>query len=453
MIRVTRATVSRRGWAVALGVVAVALTGCSLAPAASASPTSSPRPGSTSGSQLAADGPPSVTVTPAGGTTEVGLDAALTVYAVNATVRSVTVEDNGTRETLPWAWANGGAEWTYGGGLDLDATYAVTATAVSPNGAETIATSTFRTITSANRLLTTVLSLSNGETVGIGMPIELQFNTPIPPVAQQAIVDHIAVVSDPPQPGGWYWFDGEDVHYRPENFWQSGTTVTVNADLNGVDAGNGYWGLGDWSTSFSVGAAHLTVVNTQTRTMQVYNGDSATTGQLIDSWPANTGKPGYDTIDGTLVVLGHLPVVDMKSCPTFETAAACIPGGSEYYDENVYDDTAVSSDGYFIHAAPWVCWGDSCSLYPYGDTNSSHGCINLSTDNAVTYYSWSQVGDPVEVVGSTLEASYSDGEGDWQTPWSDFTQGGLDVPSSPGTPASAPATSAATPSVSAIAGP
>ena len=453
MIRVTRATVSRRGWAVALGVVAVALTGCSLAPAASSSPTSSQRPTSPSGSQLAADGPPSVTVTPAGGTTEVGLDAALTVYAVNATVRSVTVEDNGTRETLPWAWANGGAEWTYGGGLDLDATYAVTATAVSPNGAETIATSTFRTITSANRLLTTVLSLSNGETVGIGMPIELQFNTPIPPVAQQAIVDHIAVVSDPPQPGGWYWFDGEDVHYRPENFWQSGTTVTVNADLNGVDAGNGYWGLGDWSTSFSVGAAHLTVVNTQTRTMQVYNGDSATTGQLIDSWPANTGKPGYDTIDGTLVVLGHLPVVDMKSCPTFETAAACIPGGSEYYDENVYDDTAVSSDGYFIHAAPWVCWGDSCSLYPYGDTNSSHGCINLSTDNAVTYYSWSQVGDPVEVVGSTLEASYSDGEGDWQPPWSDFTQGGLDVPSSPGTPASAPATSAATPSVSAIAGP
>jgi hypothetical protein len=143
----------------------------------------------------------------------------------------------------------------------------------------------------------------------------------------------------------------------------------------------------------------------------------------------------------------------MQSCPTFETAAACIPGGSEYYNEAVYDDTAVSSDGYFIHAAPWVCYGDSCSLYPYGDTNSSHGCINLSTDNAVTYYNWSQVGDPVEVVGSTLEASYTDGEGDWQTPWSDFTQGGLDVPSSSGAPASAPATSAATPSASAIAGP
>jgi hypothetical protein len=63
------------------------------------------------------------------------------------------------------------------------------------------------------------------------------------------------------------------------------------------------------------------------------------------------------------------------------------------------------------------------------------------------------VGDPVEVVGSTLEASYTDGEGDWQTPWSDFIQGGLDVPSSPEAPASAPATSAATPGASAIAGP
>ncbi len=453
MIGVTRSAVRHGAWAVALGVVAVALTGCSLAPAASASPTSSPRPGSTSGSQLEADGPPSVTVTPADGTTGVGLDAALMVYAVNATVRSVTVENNGTPETLPWVWADGGAEWTYAGGLDPDATYTVTATAVNSGAGETVATSSFQTITNAKRLLTTVLSLSNGETVGIGMPIELEFNTPIPTSAQQAIVDHIAVVSDPPQPGGWYWFDDEDVHYRPENFWQSGTTVTVNADLNGVDAGNGYWGLGNWSESFSVGAAHLTVVNTQTRVMTVYDGDSTSDGTLLYTWPTNTGKTGFLTIGGTLVVLYHSPVVQMQSCPTFATPAACIPGGSEYYNEAVYDDTAVSSDGYFIHAAPWVCWGDTCSDSSYGTGNSSHGCINLSTDNAVTYYNWSQVGDPVEVVASTLEGSYTDGEGDWQTPWSDFIQGGLDVPSSPGTPASAPATSAATPSASAIAGP
>jgi len=120
----------------------------------------------------------------------------------------------------------------------------------------------------------------------------------------------------------------------------------------------------------------------------------------------------------------------------------------------VYDDTAVSSDGYFIHAAPWVCWGDTCSASSYGTGNSSHGCINLSTANAVTYYAWSQVGDPVQVVGSVLEASYSDGEGDWQVGWSDFAPGGQDVPSSAAMPASAPATDVASPtSAASVAGP
>jgi lipoprotein-anchoring transpeptidase ErfK/SrfK len=446
-----RSVPGHSSWPLILGAACIALAACSPShPAATATPSAHASPGS----QVVDAGPPSVTVNPADGSTGVGLDSILEVDAVNATVSSVDVEENGTPETLSWTEAPGNADWTYAGGLDVDASYTVTATAVNAAGGETVATSSFQTITSAKRLLTTVEYLSNGETVGIGMPIELEFNTPIPPADRPAIINHIAVVSNPPQPGGWYWYDGQDVHYRPESFWQSGTQVTVDADLNGVDAGNGYWGLGDWTLSFDIGAAHLTVVNTQTRQMQVYDGDS-TSGTLIHTWATNTGKPGFLTIGGTLVVLYHDPVVKMQSCPTFETPAACDPGGSEYYNEDVYYDTAVSSDGYYIHAAPWACGysGEDCSLvYPYGQ-NTSHGCINLSQDNAVTYYSWSQVGDPVEVVGSTLTASYTDGEGDWQTPYDEMLQGGLDVPISTAAPSSAPATGAATPSATAIAGP
>jgi lipoprotein-anchoring transpeptidase ErfK/SrfK len=449
-----RSVARRQAWLIALGTVAIAVSACSPTHPATPSATPSPGPTDTPGGQLTVTGPPSVSVTPADGTTGVDLDATIQVTAVNATVSSVSVHDDGADETLAWTTAEGGAEWSYAGGLDVGATYAVTATAVSPDGAETVATSTFETITSAKRLLTSVLYMSNGDTVGVGMPIELQFNTPIPAVDQPGIIAHIAVISDPPQPGGWYWFDDQDVHYRPESFWQTGTQVTVNADLNGVDAGNGYWGLGDWSMSFSVGAAHLTIVNTQTRQLQVYDGDSPSDGTLLDTWPTNTGKTDYLTIGGTLVVLYHDPVVVMNSCQTFHTAAACGGDPSDTYNEAVYDDTAVSSDGYFIHAAPWVCYGDSCSLWPYGDTNSSHGCINLSTVNAVTYYSWTQVGDPVEVLGSSLEASYSDGEGDWQTPWSEFVQGGQDVPSTAASPSSAPPTNVATPTPApSVAGP
>ena len=452
MIGVTRPAVRRRAWPLALGALAIAMTGCSLAPAASPSATSTPRPTATPGGQLTVSGPPSLTVTPADGTAGVGLDATIQVAAQNATVSSVAVVENGKDDTLAWTSSNGNTQWAYAGGLDLNAAYTVTATAVSTAGGETVATSAFHTITNAKRLLSTVLYVSNGDTVGVAMPIELEFNVPIPLADQPGIIAHIAVVSNPPQPGGWYWFDGEDVHYRPESYWESGTQVTVDAELNGVDAGNGYWGLGNWSESFSIGAAHLTVVNTQTRQMQVYDGDSATTGQLIDSWSTNTGKSGYDTISGVLVVLYHSPVVVMNSCQTFHTPAAC--GGADTYNESVYEDTAVSADGYFIHAAPWVCYGDSCSLYPYGDTNSSHGCINLSTYNATTYYNWSVVGDPVQVVGSVLEASYSDGEGDWQTSWSEFAPGGQDVPSNSAAPSAAPSTQVATPTAaSAIAGP
>jgi lipoprotein-anchoring transpeptidase ErfK/SrfK len=440
-----------RGW-IAVGALGLLVSACSAATSTAAHPGS---PGAGSATPSPALGPPKVTVTPTDGSTAVGLDEPITVTAANASISAIHVDENGASVSLAGVDSSGGQEWQYEGGLDLDATYTVSATATNAAGNETTASTTFSTITSAKRLLTSVQYISNGAKVGVGMPIDLHFNTPIPAADQYGIIAHIAVISDPSQPGGWYWVDAQDVHYRPENYWQSGTQVTVDADLNGVDAGNGYWGLGNWSESFSIGPEHVTVVNTQTRTMQVYDGDPSDGGTLLYTWATNTGKPGFYTIDGTLVVLYHTPVVDMESCPTFHTAAACTPGGSEYYNEDVYDDTAVSTDGYFIHAAPWVCGVSdlTCDLYPYGDTNSSHGCINLSTDHAVIYYSWSQVGDVVEVTGSPKEAAYSDGEGDWQTPWSDYLPGGEDVPATTTPAPSAPSTSAATPTPASVAGP
>ncbi len=423
-----------------LGALAVAVSGCS-------SDASTPGTPSTVavGSATPTPVPISLDVTPTDGSSGVGLDQPVTVSASNAVINTVKIEENGAPISLGGTMSVNDELWQYQGGLAVDATYTVTAVANNQEGSEATATATFSTITSAKRLLSTVEYLSNGQTVGVGMPIELRFNADIPQAEQQNVIDHIAVVSSPAQPGGWHWFAPNEVHYRPESWWQPGTQVAVDAELNGVDAGNGYWGMGDWSLGFTVGAEHVTLVNTQTRIMRVYDGNPSAGGQLLHTWPTNTGKTGYYTINGTLVVLYHSPVVKMQSCPTFETYAACHPGGSEYYDENVYDDTAISSDGYFIHAAPWACGGNTCNLFTGGRAvNSSHGCVNLSTVNAVTYYSWSLPGDVVEVSGSPLGASFSDGEGDWQTPWSDFVQGGQDV---------AAATPAASPSSTASAGP
>jgi len=80
----------------------------------------------------------------------------------------------------------------------------------------------------------------------------------------------------------------------------------------------------------------------------------------------------------------------------------------------VYDDTAISTSGYFIHAAPW-------SVGSQGRADVSHGCVNLSTARAVQFYNFSIPGDVVQIENTGYNASYSDGEGDWQLPFASFS--------------------------------
>jgi len=50
----------------------------------------------------------------------------------------------------------------------------------------------------------------------------------------------------------------------------------------------------------------------------------------------------------------------------------------------------VTSGGVYVHAAPW-------SVAQQGNSNVSHGCINLSTDNAQWYYNQVNIGDPIVI--------------------------------------------------------
>jgi hypothetical protein len=71
----------------------------------------------------------------------------------------------------------------------------------------------------------------------------------------------------------------------------------------------------------------------------------------------------------------------------------------------------ISNNGEFIHANPM-------SAGAQGNTNVTNGCINLSTSDAEQYYSSALYGDPVEVTGSSIQLSYSDGDiWDWAVDW------------------------------------
>ncbi|HVC41766.1 MAG TPA: Ig-like domain-containing protein [Candidatus Saccharimonadales bacterium] len=352
--------------------------------------------------------PPTIAVSPSNSAQGVGLDAPVLVTVTTGHLDTVSLSESGSSTALPGVMSPDGRSWEMSQSLDQGAHYTVVATATSTAGSTSTSTSTFATVTARSRLLTGMTPL-DGAVVGVGETIDLRFNTSIPAGERAALLERIQVTSTPAVMGGWHWLTANVVHFRPATFWASGTKVTVTANLKGFDAGNGIWGLGDWTSGFSVGAKHLSIINNSTHTMQVFNND-----KLIATYPVSLGKGGFPTIQGTLIVLYKTPVVVMKSCPTFHTPAACIPGGSQYYNDPVYEDTAISTSGYFIHAAPW-------SVGSQGRADVSHGCVNLSNARATQYYNFSIPGDVVQVENTGYNATYSDGEGDWQLSFATFS--------------------------------
>ena len=79
-----------------------------------------------------------------------------------------------------------------------------------------------------------------------------------------------------------------------------------------------------------------------------------------------------------------------------------------------------------------------------GNTNVTNGCINLSTGDAEQYYQSAMYGDPVEVTGSSIQLSYSDGDiWDWAVPWDEWVA--MSALSSQAPPSPIPSTAPVTP--------
>ena len=67
----------------------------------------------------------------------------------------------------------------------------------------------------------------------------------------------------------------------------------------------------------------------------------------------------------------------------------------------------IDNSGAFVHSAPW-------SVGDQGKRNVSHGCINLSPDNAKWFYDNFGSGDPIVVKNSVGLYNKPDGADDWQ---------------------------------------
>jgi lipoprotein-anchoring transpeptidase ErfK/SrfK len=296
-------------------------------------------------------------------------------------------------------------EWRSRGALGYGARYRVTATVVGPSQVRAEATMTFRTLTPAARVGTAVFPWQGLE-VGVGEPIVFTLSQPVPSgAARQRLLSRLSVTESQPVAGGWHWFSDRELHFRPRTFWPAGERVMVRWEFHGWNAGGGAWGAAQGSTTFTVGDSHVSIANLATHEMTVSDN-----GRTIATYPISGGKPTDPTMGGVHVVLDRSNVVRMVS------STNGIPVNSpDGYDELVYNDVHISDSGEYVHAAPW-------SVASQGNTNVSHGCINLSSGDAAAFYAFSRFGDVVVVVGSPRPPEAGDhGVMDWTANWAAFT--------------------------------
>lgn len=223
----------------------------------------------------------------------------------------------------------------------------------------------------------------SGALVGVAKPIIINFARPIAnrPLAESAI--HISSV--PPVPGAFYWTTDTQVRWRPYSFWPSGTVV--NIDASGT------------KSNFRVGDALVATVDDKTHQMTVTRN-----GKVEKTFPVSMGKPDgkHETKNGTYYVLEKFPDIIMDS------STYGVPVNSpEGYKLKVQWAVRIDNSGAFVHSAPW-------SVADQGKRNVSHGCINLSADNAKWFYDNFGSGDPIVVKNSVGTYNTPDGADDWQ---------------------------------------
>jgi lipoprotein-anchoring transpeptidase ErfK/SrfK len=340
--------------------------------------------------------PVRITVSPRNRATGVALDARARVVADAGRLRAIRVTGAGGRR-LAGRLADDGRTWVSSGPLAPATRYRVVAEAVDEAGTPTRRRTSFTTLRPRAELRAAVMPL-DGETVGVGLPIGVWFNQP---VADRAAVERrLQVTSSRPVTGAWHWFTDRELHYRPREYWPSGSRVTLRARLAGTDAGRGVWGVADRTIRFRIGERRVSVVDVRTHRMKVVSG-----GRTLRVLPVSTGRERYPTTNGVHFVIEKTQVKLMDSSTVGIPRNS--PGG---YYQRVAWSVRISNSGEFVHAAPW-------STGSQGRANVSHGCVNLSTANAAWFYRLTRRGDVVEVKGSPKRPGGSFGVADWNMSW------------------------------------
>lgn len=341
--------------------------------------------------------PAKLEITPADGATKVSPDAAVSVKLAAGKVTRISVADGKGREVAGGVAADG--RWRPRWPFHPSETYTVRAEATGGDGKAVQGEAKFTTL-KPRRVLQSGMAPLDGEKVGVGMPVQLLLSHSV--TDRKAVERSLTVQMSQPVEGAWSWVSDREVQFRPREYWPVGERVKVVAHLAGVKAGNDLWGAKDRSTSFTVGARHITKVNAKTHQAVVTDDD-----QVVKTIPVSLGKPGDDSYSGTMIAQEKAADIIMDSATTGHPGEYRIP---------TKWNVRLTYSGTFVHAAPW-------STGAQGNSNVSHGCVNASPANAKWFYEFTQRGDIVIVTGTSRKLRFGNGPTPWAKSWEEWLAG------------------------------
>jgi lipoprotein-anchoring transpeptidase ErfK/SrfK len=392
--------------AIATGLVALAVASCSSGEP-SAQQTTATQPsggGQTSSSPSPQPKPVALAIMPADKAGNVAPGEPITVTATDGKLTQVAVT-NQDGKAVAGAMSPDGLKWESAEPLGYSKTYTVNASGQGSDGKPATLASSFSTV-KPGRQITVSINPTDGQTVGVGQPLAFYFSSNVPDKA--AAEKALKITTEPAAEGAFYWFRDNEVHWRPKDYWKPGTKVTVNAAVYGKALGPNLFGKEDRKSSVTIGKKVVAVADGATKQMTVSVDD-----QVVKTVPISMGKRAHETPNGTYVVMSEQQNYTMDS-GTYGVPADS-PNG---YRTKVAVASRLSNSGIFYHSAPW-------SIRQQGNSNVSHGCINMSTENARWMQEIGTKGDIFVVQNSGGKPLQSwDGLGDWQLPWEEWVKGG-----------------------------
>ncbi|KXP11891.1 L,D-transpeptidase [Tsukamurella pseudospumae] len=339
---------------------------------------------------------PQITSSVKNGAVDVQPGLPVKVTASGGTLTKVVMTNPDGKE-VAGKLSDDGRSWSNSEVLGYNKQYKLRAEANGVGGVN-VANETFST-QSPNNQTQAYFSTVGEPVVGVGQTVGVKFDEAIKDrvAAQRAIT----VNTEPPVEGAFYWISPSEVRWRPQNYFKPGTKVSVDVKIYGVDLGNGTFGQKDASTKFTIGDEVIATVSDKDKIVRI-----SRNGKLVKTMPTSMGEPNNATPNGIYMIGDHRDQMIMDSS-TYGVPVNSANG----YRTLVDYATQMSYSGIYVHSAPW-------SISQQGVSNASHGCLNVSPDNALWFLQNTRRGDIVKVtdtIASTLEGN--DGLGDWNVPW------------------------------------